>query len=99
MAVEISLAQFNRIASSEHACVNFTLSKDGTTATVTVSIDKDISSMGAKYNETKIGTAKITQRTKIDLTKPMPEVVDVTFEQTYTPGKIRHNPNIEKLDI
>ena len=75
------------------------ISKDGTTATVTVSIDKDISSMGAKYNETKIGTAKITQRTKIDLTKPMPEVVDVTFEQTYTPGKIRYNPNIEKLNI
>ena len=29
----------------------------------------------------------------------MPEVVDVTFEQTYTPGKIRYNPNIEKLNI
>ena len=31
MAVEISLAQFNRIASSEHACVNFALSKDENT--------------------------------------------------------------------
>ncbi len=36
MAVEISLAQFNRIASSEHACVNFTLSKDENTGAITV---------------------------------------------------------------
>ena len=73
----------------------FEISPDGTTATVTVSIDKDISTNGSKYNEYKIGTAKITQQTKIDLTKPMPEVVDVTFSQTYVPGQIRHNPNIE----
>ena len=36
MAVEISLAQFNRIASSEHACVNFALSKDENTGAITV---------------------------------------------------------------
>ena len=70
---------------------------DGKTATVTVSIDKDISTNGSKFNEYKIGTAKITQKTTIDLTKPMPEVVDVTFSQTYTPDKIRHNPNVEAV--
>ena len=70
------------------------ISKDGKTATVTVSIDKDVSSNGSKYNEFKIGTATITQRTKIDLTKPMPEIVDVTFSQVFSPDKIRHNPNI-----
>lgn len=73
------------------------LSKDGKTATVTVSVDKDISTNGSKYNEYKIGTAKITQKTVIDLTKDMPEVVDVTFSQTYTPDKIRFNPNIEAV--
>jgi hypothetical protein len=72
-------------------------SLDGKTATVTVSIDKDISTMGTKYNEYKIGTAKFSQKTKIDLTKPMPEVVDVTFSQTYSPDKIRHNPNIAPI--
>lgn len=75
----------------------FEISKDGKTATVTVSIDKDISTNGSKYNEYKIGTAKITQQTKIDLTKPMPEIIDVTFSQTYVPGKIRFNPNIEAI--
>ena len=75
----------------------FEISEDGKTATVTVSIDKDVSTMGTKYNEYKIGTAKFTQKTKIDLTKPMPEVVDVTFSQTYSPDKIRHNPNIAPI--
>ena len=76
----------------------FEISEDGKTATVTVSIDKDVSTMGCtKYNEYKIGVAKFTQKTKIDLTKPMPEVVDVTFSQTYSPDKIRHNPNIAPI--
>jgi len=73
------------------------LSEDGKTATVTVSIDKDISTNGSKLNEYKIGTAKITQKTMIDLTKPMPEVVDVTFSQVFSPDKIRHNPNVEAV--
>ena len=68
----------------------FEISKDGKTATVTVSIDKDIPTNGSSYNDYKIGTAKITQKTKIDLTKPMPEVVDVTFSQVYSNDKIRH---------
>lgn len=45
----------------------------------------------------KVGTARISQRTKIDLTKPMPEIVDVTFSQTYSSDKKRHNPNIEAI--
>ena len=75
----------------------FEISKDGKTATVTVTIDKDISSNGSKYNEYKIGTARISQKTKIDLTKPMPEIVDVTFSQTYSPDKIRFNPNMPAI--
>lgn len=75
----------------------FEISKDGKTATVTVAIDKDIASSSAKYNEYKIGTVKITQKTKIDLTKDMPEVVDVTFSQTFTPDKIRFDPTQKPL--
>lgn len=73
------------------------LSEDGKTATVTVSIDKDISTNGSKFNEYKIGTATITQKTVIDLTKPIPEVVDVKFSQVFSPDKIRHNPNVEAV--
>ena len=83
------------ITADHRPSYGFEISKDGKTATVTVCIDKDISSNASKYNEYKIGTAKISQRTKIDLTKPIPEIVDVTFSQTYTSDKIRHNPNIE----
>ena len=85
------------IAADHKPSYGFEISKDGKTATVTVNIDKDISSNGSKYNEYKIGTAKISQKTKIDLTKPMPEIVDVTFSQTYSSDKIRHNPNIEAI--
>lgn len=76
----------------------FEISKDGKTAIVTVSIDKDLTSNGSAYNEYKIGTAKITQKTKIDLTKDMPEVVDVTFSQTFSPDKIRRNPNVKPVE-
>ena len=85
------------ITADHRPSYGFEISKDGKTATVTVTIDKDISSNGSKYNEYKIGIAKISQRTKIDLTKPIPEIVDVTFSQTYTSDKIRHNPNIEAI--
>ena len=35
-----------------------------------------------------IGKATISQRVTVDLTKPMPEVVNVTFAQTFTPDEI-----------
>lgn len=82
------------IAADHRPSYGFEISKDGRTATVTVTIDKDITTNGSKFNEYKIGTARISQKTKIDLTKPIPEVVDVTFSQTYSPDKIRHNPNV-----
>ena len=85
------------ITADHRPSYGFEISKDGKTATVTVTIDKDISSNGSKYNEYKIGTAKISQRTKIDLTKPIPEIVDVTFSQTYTPDKIHFNPNVKAV--
>ena len=65
------------------------VSDNGKTATVTVSIDKHISSAGLKYDEYKLGMATISQQTTIDLTKEMPEVVGVTFKQTFTPDKIK----------
>ena len=65
------------------------VSDDGKTATVTVSIDKNISSNGSKYDDYKIGMATISQQTTIDLTKKMPEVVGVTFKQTFTPDEIK----------
>ncbi len=64
------------------------VSDDGKTATVTVSIDKHLVTDGMKDDASKIGSATITQKTKIDLTKEMPEVVDVTFAQTFSPDKI-----------
>ena len=85
------------IVADHRPSYGFEISKDGKTATVTVTIDKDISSNGSKYNEYKIGTARISQRTKIDLTKPMPEIVDVTFSQTYSSDKKRHNPNVKAV--
>ena len=79
-----------------NASYGLEISKDGKTATVTVAIDKDITTAKAQYNEYKIGVAKITQKTVIDLTKqPMPEVVDVKFSQTYSPDKIHYNPKVK----
>ena len=46
------------ITADHRPSYGFEISKDGKTATVTVTIDKDISSNGSKYNEYKIGTAK-----------------------------------------
>jgi hypothetical protein len=64
------------------------VSEDGKTATLTMTIDKNINIQGGKYNEYNIGKATISQRVTVDLTKPMPEVVNVTFAQTFTPDEI-----------
>ena len=69
------------------------ISEDGKTATLTLSIDKNINSLGLKYNEYNLGMATITQKTTVDLTKEMPEVTDVTFSQTFTGDRININPN------
>ena len=78
---------------------SWTMDKDGKTATVTVSVNKEISTNGTKYNEFKIGTVKVAQKTKLDLTKDMPEILDITFSQTYSPDKIRRDPSIEAYPI
>lgn len=41
----------------------------------------------SKWSDIKFGTVNVTQKTKIDLTKDMPEIVDITFLQTYSPDK------------
>jgi len=70
------------------------MSKDGKTAVITITLDRDVSCWGSKENASKIGTARIAQRTTFDLTqKPMPVVTDVTFSQTFSPDKIRLNPD------
>ena len=68
------------------------VSEDGKTATLTMTIDKNINIQGGKYNEYNIGKATISQRVTVDLTKPMPEVVNVTFAQTFTPDEINIQP-------
>ena len=68
------------------------LSEDGNTATVTVAIDKDISSNGSAFNEFKIGKTTWTQKITVDLTKEIPEVTDVKIAQTIDPGKIDIKP-------
>ena len=64
------------------------ISKDGKTATVTVGIDKHLTINGLKHAESRIGKATIVQKTVIDLTKEVPEVVDATFSQTFTPDEV-----------
>ena len=70
------------------------MSKDGKTAVITIALNRDVSSRGSKDNDSKVGTATIAQQTTIDLTqKPLPVVTNVTFSQTFSPDKIRLNPN------
>lgn len=65
------------------------VSKDGKTATITLSIDKHISSVGGKYNEYKVGTASFVQKIKIDISNDDdPKIVDVMFSQTYSPDSL-----------
>lgn len=69
------------------------VSPDGKTATVTLTADKNLTVNGSVYNEFRIGTASISQRTTIDLTKPMPVVTKVEFSQTFSPDKVVLTPN------
>ena len=69
------------------------VSADGKTATVTLTADKNLTVNGTVYNEFRIGTASISQRTTIDLTKPMPVVTKVEFSQTFSPDKVVLTPN------
>ena len=70
------------------------VSEDKNTAVLTVSIDKDLVSTRAKYNEFKFGRANITQKVYIDLSKAKPFVTDVKFAQTFTPYEIKTNPDV-----
>ena len=72
------------------------MSEDGNTATVTIAIDKDISSNGSSFNEFKIGKTTLTQKIAVDLTKEIPEVTDVQFAQTIAPDKIDIDPGMLK---
>lgn len=76
------------ILSDANVSYGLDVSEDGKTATVTVSIDKHISSYSSSSPDFRIGKATITQKTTIDLTKDMPEVVGVAFSQTFTPDEI-----------
>ena len=67
------------------------VSEDGKTATVTVTSEKNLNANGTKYNDYNIGTASFSQRITIDLTKEMPDVTNVTFAQTISPGTINHD--------
>lgn len=64
------------------------LSEDGKTATVTVTTEKDLSTNASRYTEYRFGKASVSQQITIDLTKPMPEVTNVTFAQTFTPDEV-----------
>ena len=65
------------------------ISPDGKTATVTVTQDKQLNSMGLRDAEYRIGKSSVSQRTTIDLTQEMPVVTNVTFAQTFTPDEIQ----------
>ena len=67
------------------------ISEDGKTATVTVTIDRNFNAIGSKYNDYNIGTMSASQRITIDLTKEMPDVTNVTFAQTISPGTINQD--------
>ncbi len=80
------------ISTDENVHYDLDISKDGKTATVTVSVDKNLNTIGARYDDYNIGTATISQRITVDLTKAMPEVTDVTFAQTFSPDRIKGAP-------
>lgn len=63
------------------------ISEDGTTATVTVSIGKTITSNGSSMDNHKIGTVLLCQKMTVDLTKDIPEVTDVKFSQKISTDK------------
>ncbi len=63
------------------------ISEDGSTATVTVSIGKTITSNGSTMENHKIGTVLLCQKMTVDLTKDIPEVTDVKFSQQISTDK------------
>jgi hypothetical protein len=84
----------NGIGITREKDVHYSLdvSKDGKTATVTVSVDKNLNTKTSLFNEFNIGMATISQRITIDLTKEMPEVTNVTFSQAFSPEVINIDP-------
>lgn len=75
------------------------VSKDGKTATLTLSVDKNVTSTGGAYNEYNIGIATVTQKIKIDLSDDNnPKIVDVMFSQTYSPDKVWINKDQKPLE-
>ena len=83
------------ITSDHDVYFGLDISKDGKTAVVTVSVVKNLNSKGWKSPEHNIGMATITQRTTVDLTKEMPDVIGITFSQTFTADRINLPPRNE----
>ena len=77
------------------------ISEDGTTATVTVSIGKTITSNGSSMDNHKIGTVLLCQKMTVDLTQDIPEVTDVKFSQKISTDKtdLTDRSVIENLQI
>ena len=67
------------------------ISEDGKTAYLTVSKDTEMVAVISDKHKS-IGTATITQRTTLDLSKEIPEVTDVTFAQEFSADKVTLNP-------
>jgi hypothetical protein len=80
------------IAKEQDVHYGLDISKDGKTATVTLSMDQNLNSQGTVYNEYNIGMATITQKITIDLTRDVPEVTGVTFSQVFSADVINTNP-------
>jgi len=88
------------ILSGSQKSMGLEISKDGKTATVTVSIAKNITCDGSMSDAGKIGVALWAQKMTVDLTKDIPEVTNVTFSQQFEPGKVeishdRINANLQ----
>ena len=80
--------EFEPILTGSQKAMGLEISKDGKTATVTVSIAKNITCDGSTADASKIGVALWTQKMTVDLTKDIPEVTNVTFSQQFEPGKV-----------
>lgn len=75
------------IVSGSDKAMGLEISEDGTTATVTVSIAKTITSDGSTMADGKIGTVLWSQTMTVDLTRDIPEVTDVKFTQQISAEK------------
>ena len=78
---------WEQITSGSTKAWGLEISEDGKTATVTVSIGKAISSNGSTLDSHKIGTVLLSQKMTVDLTKDIPEVIDVKFSQQISTDK------------